>query len=75
MTPLDGALALVEVDYFPVLVAQNLKLDVPWMLDELFGVDVRRTEGLLRLAARRLVHRKQFVLLAHDAHPAPAATR
>jgi len=39
----------------PVSGRLELKLDCAAMLDELLGVYVRRTEGLLRLAARRLV--------------------
>src|SRR5258708_29429750 len=61
------------MDHFAMLVAQHLKLDVTRMLEEFFSVNVWRAEGLLRLAARRLVSGKKFILLAHYAHTAAAS--
>src|SRR5688572_25861786 len=52
MTPLDRALALAEVHDGTVMVADDLELDVPRILDVLLDVDVANTEGGLRLALR-----------------------
>src|ERR1700674_4681452 len=59
------------MDHFPVLVAKYLKLYVARMLKEFFRVNVRRAEGLLCLAASRLVRGQEFVLAAHDPHASP----
>src|SRR6267142_5210639 len=72
--PLDAALAFAKVDYFSVLVAQDLKLDVAGMFEKFFRVHVRRAKGLLRFTARRLVRCQQLLLAAHHAHASAAAT-
>src|SRR5262247_3337050 len=56
-------------------VTQDLDLDVPGPLDELLAVDLRGPEGgrCLRLTGRE--GRRRAGPLAHDPHPAPAATR
>src|ERR1700680_1502869 len=63
------------MDYLAVLVAQNLKLDMTRMLEELLRVDVRGSKCLLALAARRFVGVQKLFLLVHHAHASPAATR
>src|SRR5438046_10608371 len=60
--------------HFPVLVAQHLKLDVTGVFEKFLRVNVRRTKGLLRLAARRLVSGEKLIPFAYHAHAASAST-
>src|SRR5437867_10948332 len=73
MAPLDGALALAEMDDGSVMVAEDLELDVARTLDVLLDVDVADAERRLRFALRGLDRVRQLVRGAHDAHPASAA--
>src|SRR5258708_26541476 len=57
-----------------VLITKHLKLDVPRMPQKPLRIHVRISKCLLRFAARRLIRGKQFALVAHNAHAAPAAT-
>src|SRR6266567_5920025 len=75
MPPLDAAFAFAQMNYFSMLVAQNLKLDVPGMLEKLFRVHIGRSKCLLRLAPSRLVSGQKLILLAHHTHAAPASAR
>ncbi len=50
MPPLDGTLALAEMDQMPSLIAQDLNFDVPGLLDQFFEIDLTRPEGVFRLA-------------------------
>ena len=50
MTALDRALALAQADHVAMLVGQNLKLDVPRLLDELLHVEIAVAEGRRRFA-------------------------
>src|SRR5258708_7072290 len=52
MAALNRAFALAEVNDAPVGIAENLNLDVARILEILFDVDVRGTEGALSLVAR-----------------------
>ena len=61
------------MDHVAVLIAEDLKFDVPRMLDELFHVDVGAAEGLLGFGARRLIQGNEFAAVAHDAHAASTA--
>src|SRR5260370_7853029 len=61
------------MDHFAMLVAQHLKFDVTRMLEEFFRINVWRAKGLLRLAARRLICGKKFILLAHHPHTAASS--
>ncbi len=54
MTALNGALALAQVDHPPVLVAQNLKLDVAGRGDVFFHIDIGGSKGRRRLILRGL---------------------
>ena len=45
MPPLDGTLALAQVDQVAVGVAQNLDLDVPRLFHQFFDIDVAIAEG------------------------------
>src|SRR5262249_3235884 len=49
---LNRALALSEADDVSVLVSENLKFDVPWVLDVLLHVEVAVAEGLGGLRLR-----------------------
>src|SRR5439155_21872375 len=71
---LDAAFPLTQMHHFPVLAAQHLKLDVTGVVEKFLRVNVRRTKGLLRLAARRLVSREKLILFAYHAHAASAST-
>ena len=68
--PLDRAVALEQVDEVAVPVAEELHLDVPCALDELFEEHVRHAERRAGLAAG-LVERRARVVGA----TAPAACR
>ncbi len=74
MAPLNAAFAFAQVNHFAMLVAQNLKLNVPRMLQESLRVNVGRAKCLLRFAARRFVRRQQLFRLPHNAHATAAAT-
>ena len=54
VSPLDGAFALAQMDHRSMMVAENLKLDVPRRLDVFFDVDVANPECRFRLTLRRL---------------------
>src|SRR5260370_31533158 len=73
MSPLDGTLALAQAHNVAVLVGQNLKLDMPRVLDVLLHVEVTVAERACCLRLRRLEQTGQFLFVADDAHPAPAA--
>src|ERR1700677_1991769 len=45
---------------------------MPWMFDQLLHIYIGAAKCLLGLGARRVKHRYQLVLIAYDAHPAPA---
>src|SRR5437879_5047004 len=61
------------MDDLTVLITQHLKLNVTRMLQKALRVYVWIAKGLLRLATCGLVGRKQFALVAHNAHTASAA--
>ena len=75
MTALDRALPLAGVDRVSKLVSNNLKLDVPRPLDELFQIAMRRTKRAARFRLGRLECGQQVVAAANDSHAAPASTR
>ena len=62
MPALDTAFAFAEMDHPPVPVAQDLKLDVPRMLQEPLCINIRCAKCLLRLAPGRLVGDQQLLL-------------
>src|SRR5690606_3506713 len=72
VAPLDGAIALVQVNHTSVAVAEDLHLDVLGPRNVLFQEDggiPKRTSGL----GLRLVEQiRQFASLLHDAHAATA---
>src|SRR4029077_20695547 len=74
VAPLDAALTLAQMNDLAMLVSEDLKFDMPRMLQEPLRVHVGIPKGLLRLAARRLVCGKHSALFAPDTHAAaPAA--
>ncbi len=73
---LERALALAQMDHVAVAVGQDLDLDVTRAFDVLLDEDVRRPEGRLRLASRRVERLLELGFGAHDAHtPTAAAVR
>ncbi len=73
MPSLDGAIPLEQVNQVPVLVAEELDLDMLGLPDELFEEDVGAIEGGLRLAAGLIEGIIKGLGRFDDAHPAPAA--
>ncbi len=73
MSALNRTFALSETHDIAVLVGQNLKLDVPRILDVLLHVEVAIAERSRRFRLRRLEQSRQFFFVADDAHAAPAA--
>ena len=73
MAALERALALAEVDDAPVRVAEDLDLDVPRLGEVLLEVDAAVPERALGLARRELERGRELLVVARDAHPAPAA--
>ncbi len=65
MSPLEGALTLPEMNQIPVLVAEDLHLDVARRRDELLGIDGVVAEERHCLARHALVGLTQ-ILLALD---------
>src|SRR5437867_5663028 len=72
VAPLDGAVALAEVDSDAVPVAEHLHLDVASVLDELLAVDLRRIEGGAGFGLARVKRLDDFGPLPDDPHAAPA---
>ena len=72
---LHAALAFTEVRDCPRCVTENLHLDVPRALDQLFDVDLAVAEGCLRLRAGAFVAGLQLVRAGDGTGAAPAAAR
>src|SRR2546421_9653692 len=70
MTPLDRALALVQVDDAALRVAEDLDLDVAGRLEIALDVDLGAAEGALRAPAGG---RGRASELARARHPRPTA--
>ena len=68
--PLDGALAVSELDHVSVGVCEDLKFDVSGVLDLLFEVELPVSEA----GARLLEELRQFIRAAHTPDPEPAAS-
>ncbi len=73
MPPLDGAFALAQVNHVAVPVAEQLDLDVPRALDQLFHIDLGAAESALRFARGVAERGLQFALAIHPAHAFAAA--
>ncbi len=70
MTPLNRALALTQVNDVPVVVAEDLELDVARILEVLLDVDVTDTERRFSLALGGLEGLAQLAHVPDDAHAA-----
>src|SRR5262249_8052998 len=70
---LDAAFALAEVNDIALAVAEDLELDVPRPLQQLFQVHAAVAEGRLRDAARLLEGGRQSGGVLDDRHPLAAA--
>src|SRR5690606_4148359 len=73
--PLDRAVALAEVHHPPVLVAQDLELDVARPGEVLLDVDAFVAEGRSRLVPGEPELADEVALLARDPHPLSAPAR
>src|ERR1700678_4710601 len=74
MAALNRALAFSQTDDVAVLVAQHLEFDGAWMLDMLFEIEIAITECGRGLGLRLAIECGQFLFIAHNTHPASAAT-
>src|SRR5882724_12049306 len=72
MAPLDAALALPEADHVSVCIAEDLKLDVTRLLDELFHVEIAIAEGVGGFRLGGIEQVGQLALFTDHAHAAPA---
>ena len=73
MTPLDGAIALEEVDESAAAVAEELDLDVSGATDEFFEEDIGDAEGGAGLASGLIEGVVELIGGEGDAHTAAAA--
>ena len=74
MAALDRAVALAHVNHVAMGVGENLKFDVPRVLEILLQVHRARAERRLALGASEREEAGQFLLVARHAHPLAAAT-
>ncbi len=74
MTALQGAFALTQVNHVPLLVSQNLKLNVPGVQNEFLYVDVTVTKGGFRLASSGVQKSRKFRQRIDLTHPLAAST-
>ncbi len=73
MAPLQGAVALAEMDRIALAVAENLDLDVARLGEILLHVDLVVAEGRLGLGARRRQGHAEVCRRLRDLHAASAA--
>jgi hypothetical protein len=73
MPPLDGAVALAEMDHVPVSVAEHLHLDVAGVIEVALDVDVRVGEVRLTFATGGIESPLHFLLRACDPESFAAA--
>src|SRR5436305_8275017 len=72
--PLHRALPLVQVNDVPMLIAQNLDLDVSWVHEQLLQVERWIAEGGPRLPLSCLDHRPQLLRAARGPDSLAATT-
>src|SRR2546421_1629738 len=75
MTPLDRALALVQVDDAALRVAEDLDLDVAWRLEIALDVDLGAAEGALRAPGGGRERAGKLAGARHLRHADAAAAR
>src|SRR5439155_24673903 len=73
MPPLDGALALAEMDNVSMFIGQDLHLNVPRVCDQFLDVNLAIAECSQRLAFRRFERRFYLFTRAHKAHALTAS--
>src|SRR5512133_3166811 len=73
MATLNAALAFAKAGNGAVLIGQDLKFDVAWMLDVLLHVEVAVAESCRRLRLGGVKQRRQFCLGTYDPHAAATA--
>ena len=73
--PLDGTLALSQVNRVSMLVSQDLHFDVSRVNHRLLDIDFTISERALRFALRRLQRQFQLAGRMHQAHTLPTAAR
>jgi hypothetical protein len=74
VSPLDGAVTLVEVDNITVVVTEKLDLDVLGLVEEPLDEDGAVAEGALGLGGGSLEGFLEGSLVAHDTHATTATT-
>src|SRR5438105_328627 len=74
MRALQRAVALAQMNYPALAVAENLDLDVPRPLEVAFEIDVAASEERRRLVLRDRQHASELVAIARHLHAAAAAT-
>ena len=72
MAALDGTLTLEQRNNLAMLIGQNLKLNVPRLLDELLHVELTVAEGVCSLSGGGVVKVGQLFRRANNAHAAPS---
>ena len=75
MAALDRAIALAERECVPLLVREDLDLDVPGIDEKLLQIDRVVAERVLGLQLRGLERPRHLVLFVDHAHAPPAAAR
>jgi hypothetical protein len=74
MTTLHRAVALTEMDDVAVMIGENLKLDMPRLLEEFLHVDLVVAEGGERLGAGHVDRVHESGRVVYDTHAATAST-
>ncbi len=75
MAPLHGAFPLAESGEAARAIAKDLNLDVARALDPSLRIERAVAKGGCRLRAAARERVRDFVAVANDPHPAPAAAR
>ena len=75
MSPLDGAVALVQMDNVAVIVAEKLNLDMLGLVEEAFDEDGAIAEGSLGFRSGALECFLERLLVADDSHTTAATTK
>src|SRR5437667_272644 len=73
VAPLNGTIALAEVNDVTVTIGDNLKFNMVWIDDEFLDVDLFIPESFLGLVTRAVKGRFKAGFIMRHAHPAAAA--
>src|ERR1041385_9326533 len=73
MTPLHGTVSLVEMNDIAKFIAEDLYLNMPWLIDEFFDVHVGIAKRRTGLVARHLKCLFKFAGFTNDTHSFSAA--